>query len=358
MEASRFGFNLPSAYKFDPTDAEIVAHYLLPRAAGVTNFPYAHVLIDDDTCSCPPWELLRRHGHGGSDHAFFVGPPGDPSVNGGRTSRGVHPGDDGGPGGLWRGQKGEEADLVVSGGRRGRGGEMRIRYKRYNLTYYSHGETKTSGWVMHEYHILEPKMIPGAVLSRVKITERAKKKAIKNKRKAAAAAAAGKKKVVVPGPDQAGPSNYLAVVGDDIGDRDDAAFVATSDGSEGTSGGGAQSDGVFEGGDGIVGYVVGETTTGGYYTDFLNAGQYYFNPDQPGPCSSSYLVDDHSTGNGIALKDGDAGTSGGGTGEVTGINGYTDFYNYDDYFKEELGSYFNQSEGSGGDFFTGEARQQ
>ena len=74
MEAYRFGFDLPAANKFDPTDADIVARYLLPRAVGFPN-PHGHAVIDADPCSCPPWELMRRHGHAGSDHAFFFGRP-------------------------------------------------------------------------------------------------------------------------------------------------------------------------------------------------------------------------------------------------------------------------------------------
>ncbi|RLM58359.1 NAC domain-containing protein 18-like [Panicum miliaceum] len=299
MEASRFGFDpsLPPACKFDPTDADIVAHYLLPRAAGVPDPPYAHAVIEDDTCSCPPWELLRRHGHGGSDHAFFVGPPGDPTANGGRACRRVRGGS-----GLWRGQKGEESDLVVARGSRG-GAELRLRYRRYNLAYYRAGDPSTSGWVMHEYHILRPKLLPGAVLSRIRITDKGKEERKKQQEAAAA-------KKVAPGPaHQPGRSNYLV---------DDHAAAVASD-AEGTSSG-AQSGVIPQGddGNGGGGGGVGETT-GGYRTNFLSVGEgdgYYagdsnsyfnFNPDQRGP---SYLVYGHAAGNAVALNDGGAGTSG------------------------------------------------
>jgi hypothetical protein len=83
MEARRFGFgaSMPPANKFDPTDEDIVAQYLLPRAAAVPN-AHAHAVIDDDPYSCPPWELLRRHGHGKSDQAFFFVPPRDTNRRG------------------------------------------------------------------------------------------------------------------------------------------------------------------------------------------------------------------------------------------------------------------------------------
>ncbi|CAN6362450.1 unnamed protein product [Urochloa humidicola] len=283
MEAWRFGFDLPPAYKFDPTDADIVAHYLLPRAAGIRDPPYAHALIDDgDPCSCPPWELLRRHGHAGSDQAFFLGPgpptPSSSSLNGGRACRAVRGGPGGGVAGVWRGQKGEEADLVVSRG--GGGGEMRLRFKRYNLTYYAAGERAASGWVMYEYHILKPKLRPGAVLWRVRITDRAKKERKKKKQAAAAA-----KRAAPPGQDRPGPSECL------VGDRaagnaaaaakkdargpyraaGSAAAVASDDGG-GTASGSARSDVVRRCDHGDNGGV-GETAGGGYYTDLLNYGE-------------------------------------------------------------------------------------
>ncbi|KAK3119469.1 hypothetical protein QOZ80_9AG0670970 [Eleusine coracana subsp. coracana] len=87
MEAWRFGFDpsLPPAFKFDPTDADLVAYYLLPRALNIPNNNppyYAHAVVDADPGSCPPWELLRRHGH-----AFFFGPPRDPRRPAGRGRR-------------------------------------------------------------------------------------------------------------------------------------------------------------------------------------------------------------------------------------------------------------------------------
>lgn len=205
MEASRFGFDFPPAYKFDPTDEDIVAHYLLPRAIGFPN-PYAHAVIDDDPCSCPPWELLRRHGHAGSDHAFFFGPPSDRAVNGVRACRVVRPGPEGGAGGLWRGHDAKEADLVVV--RRGGGAQLQLRYRRRNLAYYHDGDPNSSGWVMHEYQLLHPKLLPGPVLSRIRITAKAKKKqqlATRAKKQQHAAAA---DQQPIPGPEQPGPSNY------------------------------------------------------------------------------------------------------------------------------------------------------
>ncbi|KAK3119453.1 hypothetical protein QOZ80_9AG0670770 [Eleusine coracana subsp. coracana] len=230
MEAWRFGFDpsLPPAFKFDPTDADLVAYYLLPRALNIpnNNAPYAHAIVDADPGSCPPWELLRRHGHAGSDHAFFFGPPREVSKTGAvaRTARGVPAGGGGEDGGdvrwrgKWRGQKGQEEKLFLyhAGGEEGEEEEeIVVTYKKYNLTYYDdpvvgEGEEEgdeekvisASGWVMQEYQIVDPPMRD--VLARVKVADRASKQHRK-KRKAAAAETMSSYQEDQPA---AGPSNY------------------------------------------------------------------------------------------------------------------------------------------------------
>ncbi|RLM69754.1 hypothetical protein C2845_PM17G03430 [Panicum miliaceum] len=209
MEAYRFGFNLPPANKFDPTDADIVAHYLLPRAVGFPN-PHGHAIIDANPCSCPPWEFMRRHGHADSDHAFFFGRPRDPDPRK-RTTRAVDPGEDG-VGGTWDGQRSGAARLVLTRG--GGGARLEVTYKRHNLSYY-HGpqKSKTSGWVMHDYQIVDPPHLFGTVLYRIRITDRRKKQ----QQQADAVAVAGHQ-VVPPGPDQPGPSNYCEAYSGVVGD--------------------------------------------------------------------------------------------------------------------------------------------
>ncbi|KAG2594611.1 NAC domain-containing protein 18-like [Panicum virgatum] len=143
MEASRFGFDpsLPPACKFDPTDADIVAYYLLPRAVGHSN-PHAHAVIDADPCSCPPWELMRRHGHAGSDHAFFFGPTTKHGSH--RASRTVPAGEGGG---TWHGQTSDETGLVLVR-RGGDGPEISLKSKKWQFSYLD-SERRTTGWVMH-----------------------------------------------------------------------------------------------------------------------------------------------------------------------------------------------------------------
>jgi hypothetical protein len=105
LEASKFGFgpDTPPEFKFDPTDADIVAYYLLPRALNLPN-PYAHAIFEGDPASAPPWEILKRCGD--VDHAFFFGPPTDASQNGGRKNRVVQ-------GGVWQGQKATEETVTL-----------------------------------------------------------------------------------------------------------------------------------------------------------------------------------------------------------------------------------------------------
>lgn len=181
MEAARFGFGpaMPPAFKFHPTDDDIVAHYLLPRALGFQSPPFAHAVIEDDPASLPPPDLLARHGHGASHHAFFVDTI-DMSKNDGRRERAIK----GGAGGLWRGQQSHFFTLTLLSAD---GREVDIDYKRYDLTYKKLGEEETtkgkkrkrengngnggvpSGWVMHEYKIISPEL-QTTVLSRIKLT--------------------------------------------------------------------------------------------------------------------------------------------------------------------------------------------
>lgn len=243
MEAWRFGFDpaLPPAFKFDPTDADLVAFYLLPRALGIPN-PHAHAVVDADPGSCPPWELLRRHGHAGSDHAFFFGPPREISENGSvaRAGRRVPAGEDGVPG-MWRGQKGQDERLTLA---RAGGGELVVvTFKKYNLTYYnvqgeSDGEERisASGWVMQEYQIVDPPLKPGVVLARVKIADRATKQ--HRKKRKAAAAAAGQTVSYVPyyQLDQPGPSNYYDCNGQAAGTSGSAQVFLVPESQNGGGG--------------------------------------------------------------------------------------------------------------------------
>ncbi|CAM0954981.1 unnamed protein product [Alopecurus aequalis] len=163
MEAKKFGFgDMSAAFKFDPTDDELVTLYLLPRAIGVPS-PHAHAIIEDDPGSVPPWEILKRHGHEDSDHAFFFGPPTPASQSGDRRSRTVQ------GGGVWQGQMGLEdtATLVHPDGT-----EVDIRYQRYDLAFYLAERGPSTGYVMQEFQIVSPPL-PDTVVARIKVQKNA-----------------------------------------------------------------------------------------------------------------------------------------------------------------------------------------
>ncbi|KAL6870792.1 hypothetical protein ACP4OV_014640 [Aristida adscensionis] len=318
MEATRFGFDpaLPRAYKFDPTDADLVAFYLIPRALRLPN-PHDHAVIVDDPASCPPWELLRRNNHADSDHAFFFGPVPDQARNGGRKNRAVPAGEHG-PGGTWRGQKGREGNLVLARG--GGAGEMEFRYVKYELTYYSNEAKGSSGWVMHEYQITSPPL-PHAIISRVKITDRAKKHRRLLQQQQAAAAA----RQFVPFPYQPGPSNYLGAGAHVAGDA-----VMPSNGEASCSG--SQND-----------------TAHRRRPAEQRQQQLVPFPDQPGPSNC------HVTGNGAVSSNGEASSSGAqndvGVGQQCyfGVGkgyGLDDFNNY--FTEEVIDKFLGQGDGNGG----------
>uniref|UniRef100_J3N6G3 NAC domain-containing protein n=1 Tax=Oryza brachyantha TaxID=4533 RepID=J3N6G3_ORYBR len=176
MEASRFGFLMYSGFpacKFNPTDADIVASYLLRAMYGPDQFPSpypAGAVIEDDAARCEPWALMRDPGHATSAHAFFVrddlaraaSSDGDRRR---RVPRAVKNG--------WHIQKTKEATLTIL--RDGGGGELDVGYKRRHLSFHRAGESTSTGWVMHEYEITSP-ALPGTVLSRIRATPRARAK--------------------------------------------------------------------------------------------------------------------------------------------------------------------------------------
>uniref|UniRef100_A0A0E0MD44 NAC domain-containing protein n=1 Tax=Oryza punctata TaxID=4537 RepID=A0A0E0MD44_ORYPU len=213
MEAWRFGFSKFSefpAFKFDPTDADIVASYLLPRALYGRGHAAATAVIEDDVSRCEPWTLMRVHGHAASAHAFFVHD--HPDSGGGRrrkVQRAVKNG-----GGVWRIQKGEVATLTIVRDGDGVGGDLDVVYKRRNLSFHRHGESSTSGWVMHEYEITSPPL-NATVLSRIRATSRAKDKKLGIKEEPSTSAA-GDGERTVPNPDHnaGGDSNHGYYSGD------------------------------------------------------------------------------------------------------------------------------------------------
>lgn len=189
--AASCGFNQPGLYpehKFDPTDDDLVTHYLLPKALGLPG-PHEHAIIEADPGGLPPWEVLERHGidmfaSGGAYEAFFFGPVPDAAHNAGRMVRRVK------GGGFWQGQSGVDGAVVLL---RGDGSEVDVRFKVSNLTFYEskskknkNEEGSSSGFVMHEFVIVDPPL-PGTMLTRIRFDKAREKRAAKLARESAAA---------------------------------------------------------------------------------------------------------------------------------------------------------------------------
>lgn len=276
MEAARYGFATPGGsplYKFDPTDEDLVIHYLLPRALGLP-FPYSHAVIDADPGGLPPWQVLERHGidmfSGAADQAFFFGPAPDPDHNGGRMVRIVE------GGGFWQGQKGEDGVVVFL--RPGDGAELEVTFNRYNLTFYDGKSERSTGFVMHEFEIVDPPHL-NAMLTRVKFDKARERMAGKLAQEAAAAADGGGEEgdycvdpleAVFPRPGEFAGGGYTQAVLDNFYEKkeyeqfllfqqyemEQQSWQAgdPSNGGEGSSGGGGEEEqqqeagGVFCGG--------------------------------------------------------------------------------------------------------------
>ncbi|KAL6646821.1 hypothetical protein ACP70R_015515 [Stipagrostis hirtigluma subsp. patula] len=135
---------LPPGFHFRPDDDELVELYLLPRVRGEPDpFPGVVVVEDDTACSTLPWKLLKRHGLGDDEEAYFCVRTTDARESA-RPDRRC----DGGSG-TWTSQRRIHKELLV-------GGE-KIKWSRNNLNLHMGGaKSGSTGWVMHEYTLTSP----------------------------------------------------------------------------------------------------------------------------------------------------------------------------------------------------------
>ncbi|KAL6629501.1 hypothetical protein ACP70R_029266 [Stipagrostis hirtigluma subsp. patula] len=135
---------LPPGFDFRPDDDELVELYLLPRVRGEPDpFPGAVVVEDNTACSTLPWKLLKRHGLGDDEEAYFCVRTTDARESA-RPDRRC----DGGSG-TWTSQRRIHKELLV-------GGE-KIKWSRNNLNLHMGGaKSGSTGWVMHEYTLTSP----------------------------------------------------------------------------------------------------------------------------------------------------------------------------------------------------------
>uniref|UniRef100_A0A0A9C0L5 NAC domain-containing protein n=1 Tax=Arundo donax TaxID=35708 RepID=A0A0A9C0L5_ARUDO len=125
---------------FDPTEDELVLHFLRPQLRG---FPprVAGAVLEADPCVAAPWDLLARYGLRDRGHFFAARARRKPLV---RRSVG---------GGAWmhsattRGRSVSDLGVVV-------------RWCRVKFCFYVRGELgqqRSTGWVMDEYEITDPR---------------------------------------------------------------------------------------------------------------------------------------------------------------------------------------------------------
>jgi len=131
--------NLPPGFRFHPTDEELVAHYLCPRAAG--RRPPVSIIAEVDLYRFDPWDLPERALFGRREWYFFT-PRDRKYPNGSRPNRAAGRG-------YW---KATGADKPIAPK-----GSGRVAGIKKALVFY-HGKpprgVKTE-WIMHEYRLAD-----------------------------------------------------------------------------------------------------------------------------------------------------------------------------------------------------------
>jgi hypothetical protein len=141
-EEEEHDVHAPSAADaFDPTEDQLVLHFLRPQLRG---FPprVAGAVVEADPCSAPPWDLLARYGLRDRGHFFAARFRSRPFV---RRSVG---------GGTW----------MRSATRRGRSVSdlgLVVRWARNTFCFYVRAaeqqQQRSTGWVMEEYEVTDPR---------------------------------------------------------------------------------------------------------------------------------------------------------------------------------------------------------
>ncbi|KAF0926797.1 hypothetical protein E2562_027399 [Oryza meyeriana var. granulata] len=128
---------------FEPTEDELVLHFLRPQLRGFAP-RVAGAVVEADPCGAAPWELLARHGLRGEGFFFSARARKKPSVR--RTVVG-------GGGGSWMHSSTKNGQSVTDLG-------VVVRWCRINFCFYVRGEMgqqRSTGWMMAEYEITDPR---------------------------------------------------------------------------------------------------------------------------------------------------------------------------------------------------------
>ncbi|KAL6853405.1 hypothetical protein ACP4OV_019434 [Aristida adscensionis] len=129
---------------FDPTEDELVLHFLRPQLRG---FPprVAGAVVEADPCGAPPWDLLARHGM--RDRGHFFAPRRRQRSSARRSIAG----------GAWMHSATKCGRSVSDLG-------VVVRWCRVKFCFYVRnagggggGGHRSTGWIMEEYEITDPR---------------------------------------------------------------------------------------------------------------------------------------------------------------------------------------------------------
>ncbi|XP_048568712.1 NAC domain-containing protein 18-like [Triticum urartu] len=141
--------------EFEPTEDELVLHFLRPQLRGFAP-RVAGAVVEADPCAATPWELLARHGLLRSGHGyFFAARRRGEGAQARRTP-------EGGGGGKWMHSGSKEHRRSVT--------ELGV-VARWSMTLYcfyarggvrgedgaQQGRRRSTGWAMSEYEITDPR---------------------------------------------------------------------------------------------------------------------------------------------------------------------------------------------------------
>ena len=168
-------------FDFDPTEDELVLHFLRPQLRGLPP-RVAGAVLEADPCAAAPWELLARYGLREQGHFFAARARGRGRGSVRRAVAGA---------GAWMHSSTRAGRSVTDFG-------VVVRWSRVSFCFYAQGRgagpgQRSTGWVMEEYEITDPRCYRRCdeegeeddywVLCRVRKSRRSSPPPAKNKRR-------------------------------------------------------------------------------------------------------------------------------------------------------------------------------
>ncbi|CAO2181764.1 unnamed protein product [Urochloa humidicola] len=132
-----------AAGAFEPTEDELVLHFLRPQLRGLPP-RVAGAVLEADPCGAAPWDLLARYGLREQGHFFAARGRRRPLVR--RAVAGA---------GSWMHSSTRAGQSVTELG-------VVVRWSRVKFCFYAResgggGQQRSTGWVMDEYEITDPR---------------------------------------------------------------------------------------------------------------------------------------------------------------------------------------------------------